>query len=209
MTGTESLYNKIQQGLQCCRVVLPCVTSNYHLSEICQGDVRTAKHLDRTIIPLLIGDCKWPPPGKVGQMLDQYKPVSLDVTYDGCIDKKSGTISNLVSWLKQQLNDNEEEKELEIPVEVDTYDETFKQDMKVKTVNVKQSVEITGGKKTVKKTSSLYEADQESLSKEGLLRRYSNIEDFKMKRRDLPEGVIVDDHGYGLKSPRSKSCHIL
>ncbi|XP_045215953.2 uncharacterized protein LOC123566140 [Mercenaria mercenaria] len=214
MGGSESLYNRIQQGLQCCRIVLACITNKYHLSEVSERDIRMAKQLDRIVIPLLIGECDWPLTGKVGDLLGNCKPMKLTVTTNGCVDASSFGMSKLVTQLQHCLSENNGNdslddggKSLEIPSKTDRFEEKFERNSDFKYADIQD--QGLSANKTVKKTSSAYEIGSHPLIKSGMTRRYSNIDDLKVKRRDLPDGVYVDEHGYTLKSSRSKSCIIL
>ena len=214
MGGTESLYHKIQHGLQSCRIVLACVTNNYHLSKACERDIRTAKQLDRIIIPLVIGDSNWPVTGEVGNLLNDCIPMRLTVEKEGIIDTTADSMFKLVTCLQKYHADikgkdyvDTESKSVEICEETET--EKNENNTGFRYANV--PVQGRKTKRSIKKTSSAYQLGPHPIGRtdRGKTRRHSNIDDLKVKQRDLPDGVVVDEDGYTLRSTRSKSCVIL
>ena len=78
MSGSESLYNKITQGLQGCRVMVACVTKKYTRADNCQQEIRLAHSLKRPIIPLVLEEIRWPPEDEIGKLLVEYECIKLE-----------------------------------------------------------------------------------------------------------------------------------
>ena len=77
MSGSESLYSRIAQGIQESRVVVACVTSHYHLSEVCQRELKLAESLGRPVVPVLYKNRTWPIKGSLGKFLHDRMPVMI------------------------------------------------------------------------------------------------------------------------------------
>ena len=64
MGGGDSLYDKIDNGLRNCDVVISCVTTKYGLSANCRKEIALADSLPKPIIPILLEKgMKYPPAG--------------------------------------------------------------------------------------------------------------------------------------------------
>ena len=64
------LYEKLDQGIRNCHVVISCVTEKYGLSANCRKEVALADSINKPIIPLLLElGYKYPPPNIMGPIL--------------------------------------------------------------------------------------------------------------------------------------------
>ena len=237
MSGSESLYNKITQGLQGCQVVLACVTKKYTRAENCQQEVRLAHSLKRPIIPLLLEEVTWPAEDDIGKILNQYDCIKLYRKEDnndtfGKFGKKQ--FDELV--LKLQTHVPKERKSL---VHLGKFDNDSLEIKKAIAVKSSESIDVNKSKivadpgRTVKidietvkteklddlefrtsalqKSASMFEIEKMSNmvvaadNKTGK----SKTDDDLIVKKSIPEGVVVDEMGYTVKSSRSKSCVIL
>ncbi|XP_077997700.1 uncharacterized protein LOC144450836 isoform X1 [Glandiceps talaboti] len=71
MGGGDQLYQKIDEGLRGAKVVLSMVTNKYAQSKNCNHEVNLANLLNKPIIPLLLEDVEWPPPGPMSVLFSQ------------------------------------------------------------------------------------------------------------------------------------------
>ncbi|XP_055899191.1 uncharacterized protein LOC106060709 [Biomphalaria glabrata] len=72
MGGGDKLFKKIDTGIRAAKVVISCVTSNYAKSPNCNREVNLSVSLNKPIIPLLLEQCPWPPPGSMGPIFSEY-----------------------------------------------------------------------------------------------------------------------------------------
>ncbi|KAH9508552.1 hypothetical protein Btru_051989 [Bulinus truncatus] len=72
MGGGDKLFEKIDTGIRAAKVVISCVTSKYAKSPNCNREVNLAVSLNKPIIPLLLEQCSWPPPGSMGPIFSEY-----------------------------------------------------------------------------------------------------------------------------------------
>ena len=237
MSGSESLYNKITQGLQGCRVVLACVTKKYTRAENCQQEVRLAHSLKRPIIPLLLEEVTWPAEDDIGKILNQYDCIKLYRKEDdndtfGKFEKKQ--FDELVLNLRTHVP-----KERKSPVQHGKFENGGLEGQKTVAVKSSESIYtdkskmVSGPGRTVKidiETAKMEKLDSLEFRTNALQKSASMFEIEKMSnmvvaadnktgksktdddlivKKSIPEGVIVDEMGYTVKSSRSKSCVIL
>ena len=70
MSGGDTLYEKIDEGIRNCHVVISCVTEKYSLSANCRKEVSLANSVGKPIIPLLLQpNYAYPPAGPMGPIL--------------------------------------------------------------------------------------------------------------------------------------------
>ncbi|KAK0070210.1 hypothetical protein Bpfe_000193 [Biomphalaria pfeifferi] len=72
MGGGDKLFQKIDTGIRAAKVVISCVTSKYAKSPNCNREVNLSVSLNKPIIPLLLEQCPWPPPGSMGPIFSEY-----------------------------------------------------------------------------------------------------------------------------------------
>ncbi|XP_052830315.1 uncharacterized protein LOC106875913 [Octopus bimaculoides] len=63
MGGGDQLYNKIEQGIRNCKIILACVTPKYVISHLCNRELSLADGLRKPILPVMFESIVWPPPG--------------------------------------------------------------------------------------------------------------------------------------------------
>ena len=247
MSGSESLYNKITQGLHGCRVMVACVTKKYTRAENCQQEVRLAHSLKRPIIPLLLEEVIWPLEGDIGKVLEHYDCIKLDKRQHGekkfhndqfeklveklCLHVPNTALKEKKSSLpnrkceKDKLKKDKHESENTLKEKAFTGDSA---ESKMATKKVSSEL-ISDSGRTLKvrkppaekhdeysrhamhKSSSMFEIEKVSdvmvaSSNRNVL---SKTDDDLIVKKSLPEGVIVDEMGYTVRSSRSKSCVIL
>lgn len=247
MSGSESLYNKITQGLQGCRVMLACVTKNYTRADNCQQEVRLAHSLKRPIIPLLLEEIRWPPENEIGKILGIYECVNLgklkevksfdDFQFRKLTEKLDPHIpckkQNSAKSDKHTVEAKEKNElgERRIQTSVNKDETTMQnetsgtsmQNQMSRTLSVKDhenkppkpsrksSKGKESSKKTLQKSSSMFEMEKSTgvtvINTSMVVK--SKTEDDLIIKKGIPEGVLVDEMGYTVKSSRSKSCIIL
>jgi hypothetical protein len=152
----------------------------------------------------------------VGNILTDCKPIKLTVGDEGIVDTRTDSMSKLVTCLQKYRTERKgadfvdgDNKSAEIPqdTETDQFEEKSEMNSGFRYADIR--VQGQRAKRTVKKTSSAYDIGSRSVGSRNMTRRHSNIDDLKIKRRDLPDSVLVDEDGYTLRSTRSKSCIIL
>ena len=237
MSGSESLYNKITQGLQGCRVVLACVTKKYTRAENCQQEIRLAHSLKRPIIPLLLEEVTWPPEDDIGKILNQYDCIKLYRNEDnndsfGKFWKKQ--FDELVLKLRTHVpkegkstvqhgkfdNDSLEiKKAIAVKSSESIYMDKSKMvsgpgrtvKIDIETVKMEKLDSLEFRTNAMQKSASMFEIEKMSnmvVSADNKTGK-SKTDDDLIVRKVLPEGVVVDEMGYTVKSSRSKSCLIL
>ncbi|XP_059147008.1 uncharacterized protein LOC131934876 [Physella acuta] len=72
MGGGDKLFEKIDTGIRAAKVVISCVTTKYAKSPNCNREVNLSVSLNKPIIPLLLEQCPWPPPGSMGPIFSEY-----------------------------------------------------------------------------------------------------------------------------------------
>ncbi|GAB1605871.1 uncharacterized protein LOC115219837 [Argonauta hians] len=63
MGGGDQLYNKIEQGIRNCKIMLACITPKYVISHLCNRELNLADVLRKPIVPVMFESITWPPPG--------------------------------------------------------------------------------------------------------------------------------------------------
>ncbi|XP_077997674.1 uncharacterized protein LOC144450813 [Glandiceps talaboti] len=71
MGGGDQLNKKIDEGMRGSKVVLSIVTKKYSESKNCNHEVNLASLLNKPIIPLLLENVSWPPPGPMSVLFSQ------------------------------------------------------------------------------------------------------------------------------------------
>lgn len=90
MGGGDSLYDKIDNGLRNCYVVISCVTIKYGLSANCRKEIALADSLAKPIVPILLDkDLKYPPPGPMAPTLSLLKYIDFTPNF---------TVENDIRW---------------------------------------------------------------------------------------------------------------
>ena len=244
MSGSESLYNKITQGLQGCRVMLACITKKYTRADNCQQEIRLAHSLKRPIIPLLLEEVRWPPEDDIGKLLVGYECIKLenmngkksfeDVQFEKLADKLNLYVPNdKQKELKSDVNSDTAVKEKGEQQSKDVLEnETISPDSDGRNIQTATSDSVTlidkwaktvkpsgeapkrikSSKQTMQKSSSMFEIEKSSgvMVTNGSNKIVtSKTDDDLIVKKSIPEGVIVDEMGYTVKSSRSKSCVIL
>ena len=236
MSGSESLYNKITQGLHGCRVVLACVTKKYTRAENCQQEVRLAHSLKRPIIPLLLEEVRWPLEDEIGKILKEYDSLKLEKG-QGKKVFQNGQFENLIYKLnlyvpnaklevikstdqngdgdkpgpKQETTLNQKAPDGSVNETKSVVLEQVQDNNKnLKMVNVSMHGE-KHNRNAMQKSSSMFEIEKASRVMTVSSNRplVSKTDDDLIVKKPVPEGVIVDEMGYTVKSSRSKSCVIL
>ena len=69
MGGGDSLYQKVYQAINNCRVVLCCLSPKFVISDWCVKEVLLADLLKKPILPVMVSRTQWPPPGPMSLCL--------------------------------------------------------------------------------------------------------------------------------------------
>ncbi|XP_013421017.1 uncharacterized protein LOC106181240 [Lingula anatina] len=76
----ETLQSQIQRNMKAASVVLCCITPKYMQSDNCVKDLTLAETLHKTVIPVMLRFCPWPPEGappQVRKILVRLSPIDL------------------------------------------------------------------------------------------------------------------------------------
>jgi hypothetical protein len=109
MGGGDSLYEKIDNGLRNCDLVISCVTTKYGLSANCRKEIALADSLSKPIIPILLEkDMKYPPAGPMSPTLSLIKYIDFSNKYDenNCISWNGDCFTELLERMKVYLSKN-------------------------------------------------------------------------------------------------------
>ncbi|XP_077861425.1 uncharacterized protein LOC100370439 [Saccoglossus kowalevskii] len=71
MGGGDKLYEKIDEGLRGAKIVLSMCSEKYSQSKNCNHEINLASLLNKPIIPLLLEEIDWPPPGPMSVLFSQ------------------------------------------------------------------------------------------------------------------------------------------
>ncbi|CAG5127518.1 unnamed protein product, partial [Candidula unifasciata] len=77
MGGGDQLSSKIDQGLRGSKVVIACITPKYTASHLCNRELWLADTLQKPIIPVLMENTGWPPPGGMSVILSQLVFINM------------------------------------------------------------------------------------------------------------------------------------
>ncbi|OWF40847.1 hypothetical protein KP79_PYT09249 [Mizuhopecten yessoensis] len=111
MGGGDSLYDKIDQGVRGCKIVLSCVTSKYAVSANCRREVSLADSLKKPVVPLLLEKMDWPPSGPMSMVFTQllfinfYRDEEVQMTWTGnkfdeLLAKITENVPNTIGYLE-------------------------------------------------------------------------------------------------------------
>jgi hypothetical protein len=106
MGGGDSLFDKIDRGIRGCNVVISCLTPKYALSANCRREISLADALKKPIIPLLLEETRWPPPGPMSMVFTQLLYIDMNADPDMQTIWTGGNFEQLIDQLKQHLPDN-------------------------------------------------------------------------------------------------------
>jgi hypothetical protein len=108
MGGGDSLFDKIDRGIRGCTVVISCVTPKYALSANCRREVSLADAVKKPIIPLLLDEMTWPPPGPMSMVYTQL--LYIDMNGDPNIQEKwmGPKVDELIAQLKLHLHETDD-----------------------------------------------------------------------------------------------------
>lgn len=208
LKGSESLYNKITQGIHGCKVVLACATNHYYCDDVCKRDIAMAEALGRPIVPLVFGKTEWPQSGDFQQKLKKYKYLHVRLNSGGLVDVNSENFKRLKQRLDEYKADDSVNNEDRLEAQPDMIT-VLKSPEGKKNLLDRRHNSLDSSK--LQASSSLLEYKTKNSGDEG--KRYSHQmsigHELIFKTGGLPSGVEVDKEGYTLKSARSKSCTIL
>ncbi|XP_070564331.1 uncharacterized protein [Ptychodera flava] len=77
MGGGDTLYERIDEGIRNCKVVIACITPKYIVSHNCNREVSLADLLKKPIIPVMFQKVTWPPPGGMSLVFSQLLYVQM------------------------------------------------------------------------------------------------------------------------------------
>ena len=238
MSGSESLYNKITQGLQGCRVMIACVTKKYTRADNCQQEIRLAYSLKRPIIPVVLEEVRWPLEGETGKLLMEYECIKFenmnfdDTNFETLVGKLNLYVPNVrekrsgghiegkdkvterdKNMLESEVVSSENRRNAQKRTSKSLSLITDKQMKNVLVRSLaKDKDQIKNSQKAMQKSSSMFEIEKSSnlmMTSDISNTVSSKTDDDLIIKKSIPEGVTVDDMGYTVKSSRSKSCVIL
>lgn len=117
MGGGDSLYDKIDQGIRGCKVMLSSVTTKYALSANCRREVSLADALKKPIIPLLMEKIDWPPTGPMSLVLTQLLYVNFSKDESLQLPWEGNCFNELLSKIKQHIPTNESNDDINVKSE--------------------------------------------------------------------------------------------
>jgi hypothetical protein len=106
MGGGDSLYDKIDNGLRNCDVVISCVTTKYGLSANCRKEIALADSLPKPIIPILLEKgMKYPPAGPMAPTLSvlNYIDFTSNIDENNCVSWNGAPFDDLLRKMKSYL----------------------------------------------------------------------------------------------------------
>lgn len=105
MGGGDSLYDKIDRGIRGCKVVVSCVTPKYSMSANCRREVSLCDALKKPMIPLLLEDMTWPPPGPMSMVYTQLLYIAFHSSTDLQESWRGDEFDQMISQLHQHIPD--------------------------------------------------------------------------------------------------------
>ncbi|XP_052267740.1 uncharacterized protein LOC127869320 isoform X2 [Dreissena polymorpha] len=198
MESSVSLYNKISQGIQESRVVVACITSNYHNGVECRRDIAIAKSLGRPIVPLILEKTAWPVKGDIGKTLSMYQSISLELSSTGAAIQELRKV--LSRYAKHRIEDGSD------PIQTRDND-----NVNYEIIDANENGELPLYKKpnNLHKSVSMFDVGGD-IGTEDFAQNDSSVDKcLPRSRSSLPIGVVVDEDGITTKTARSKSCNIL
>ncbi|CAD5114025.1 DgyrCDS3184 [Dimorphilus gyrociliatus] len=103
MGGGDKLYAKIDDGVRSAKVIINCVSEKYAQSANCCREVNLSTNLGKPMIPLLMEQLSWPPPGPMGPIMSEYLYIKFFKSNDVEKDNKVFWMSAKFQELLMQL----------------------------------------------------------------------------------------------------------
>ncbi|XP_052777380.1 uncharacterized protein LOC128214780 isoform X2 [Mya arenaria] len=75
--GGDHLYTKIDEALRSCKAVISCVSPKYIVSHHCSRELSLADLLRKPIIPIMMEQTIWPPPGGMALIFSQLVYINM------------------------------------------------------------------------------------------------------------------------------------
>ena len=105
MGGGDSLYDKIDRGMRCCKAVISCVTQKYSLSANCRREISLADALKKPVIPVLLEQMKWPPDGPMSMVFTELLYIDFSESEADQLAWTCGQFDELIGKLDQYVPD--------------------------------------------------------------------------------------------------------
>ncbi|NP_001161599.1 neuralized PATS1 [Saccoglossus kowalevskii] len=77
MGGGDTLYERIDDGMRNCKVVIACMTPKYIVSHNCNREISLADSISKPIIPIMYQRIPWPPPGRMSLIFSHLLYVQM------------------------------------------------------------------------------------------------------------------------------------
>ena len=114
MGGGDSLYDKIDNGIRNCKVVVSCITTKYGLSANCRKEVALADSLSKPIVPILLEkNLAYPLKGPMGPTLSTLAYIDFTGNFnesDNSIKWEGKPFFKLLESMKTHLTEEIVEK---------------------------------------------------------------------------------------------------